>query len=800
MEPLLYDKESGITKLASLFSTAALSPDPNRWINLARSLAVQLRNPGIDWRDLTRALEHVRHNDLDAAVAGFFDRAALLAMRLSDSSTPPKASVEMLDACGPGVEPESMLRSVIAILQRQIPFDLVSFAEYYHGDEATTGTTLVRGRFAMDSGVEFQWPARWVDVPEGLARWAEGEVRWVADSEKFYEENPHAEVMRNNIVTREYEARRATSYLVAPLFDGNRVKAVLTLARRRDNSYGPFGQADQIKLDALSLESVLRRVQDAFEARTQVIAQELVGLFTPDAQPTELARQLVKKLSRGFGWEYVGLFRVNRARNMFEVVAEYDSHGELSFTTNYEQPLTAGMLGRTLDKGHALYVADVTQEPTPHDYIRVSDYHKSTLTFPIKIGLRADAEIEWILDLESSQFNAFPRPDQEVLRQVILEIERAVALWFEARLAAALLNVVEQGVVVLGGSTRIERANVAALKLLGLPKEHIFSRSDKRTDFKRYAADRTTREFLAGDQVSSVGMHLRLKGADGIIRTALAVASYRDEAFHRRVLLLADVEQAEWIGALKYMETAVRTVAAQAHGRLLLTGALLASAQKKLSAEDSSSARGLIDRASRNLSRADLPFERIASVFDVVSAPKRRNGFLDLAAELRRFWSLLPDDEVEHIELGFEPDKMLVVRGDPERLAFAFRSLLGHLLAVGTAESPLRVSLEEVGSKAFVKIVLTTQNSASIVSALSEEPLDSNQPDQIARVESMAFEVATHATEAVRKVMRAHAARLEVRREGGRTLVILGGMRIIRLEKSDKDSVDHSPGFEEVPV
>ena len=138
-------------------------------------------------------------------------------------------------------------------------------------------------------------------------------------------------------------------------------------------------------------------------------------------------------------------------------------------------------------------------------------------------------------------------------------------------------------------------------------------------------------ESLAGDQVSGAGIHLRLRGADQIVRTALAVASVPDEAFHRRVVLLVDVEQKEWVGALKYMDTAVRTVAAQAHGRLHLAGALLRNAQGKLPSD--SPAGALIDRAARNLSSADLPYERIASVFDVVAAPKGRNGFLDLAAE-----------------------------------------------------------------------------------------------------------------------------------------------------------------------
>ena len=74
MDPIFDDKRSGMAKLMSLFSTAALSQDPNRWINLARSLAVQLRSPSLDWRDLARALEQVRTTAAGPEASGLFDR------------------------------------------------------------------------------------------------------------------------------------------------------------------------------------------------------------------------------------------------------------------------------------------------------------------------------------------------------------------------------------------------------------------------------------------------------------------------------------------------------------------------------------------------------------------------------------------------------------------------------------------------------------------------------------------------------------------------------------------------------
>lgn len=811
MDPTTEERRSGIARLVSLFSNTQLGDEPNQWISLARSLAVQLRSPSVDWRDLARALEQVRSNAPSSSALAMFDRAALFAMRLAEFDTTPKASAEMLDACAPGVSPEDMLRSVVAILERQIPFDLVSYAEYYHSAEAAEGTTLVRGRFAMDGGTEFRWPARWVEIPGDIARWAEGDVRWVADSEEFYKEYPQAEDLRDNIVTREYERRGAASYLVAPLLDGGRVKAVLTLARRRNSPPGPFGRADQQKLEALLMERIVRRINEAFDMRAQVVAKDIIALFTPQAEPPVLAQKLVEKLCRGFEWEYIGLFRVNRAHEMFEVAAEHDANGKLKLPPTYEQPLSEGMLGKTLKAGHALYVPDVNRKSGTHNYIRVSPSHASALTFPIRIGPDPDAEIEWILDLESSQLNAFPFPEQELLRRTVVEVERAVALWFEARLATTLLNIVEQGVVVLGGRTRIERANAAALRMLGLPKDFDFSRNAalpvkaskknraRLRDFATYAADKTTREFVAGDQESGAGIHLRLRGADQVMRTALAVASYRDQAFHRRILLLADVEQAQWVGALKYMEAAVRAVAAQAHGRLALAGALLRSARGTLS--PNTKAFELLERAEGNLACADLPYERIASVFDVMLAPKLRHGFLDLAGELRRFRGALPPDEADSVQLDYEDDRTVIVVGDPERLAFVFRSLVGHLLAVRASDSPLKVSISVSQGRAFVNLAVSARDSASVAAGLTDvTPDEQNRPqDQIAHVESLAFAVATHAVDAIRKVIRAHRGKLTVERQNDEVIVCVGGLPVLPEGASTKVTGSAAPATKETP-
>jgi hypothetical protein len=89
----------------------------------------------------------------------------------------------------------------------------------------------------------------------------------------------------------------------------------------------------------------------------------------------------------------------------------------------------------------------------------------------------------------------------------------------------------------------------------------------------------------------------------------------------------------------------------------------------------------------------------------------------------------------------------------------------------------LKVSIDASRGKAFVNIVLTARDSASVVASLTEASPDEQAalPDQIALVESLAFAVATHAVDAIRIVLKAHGGKLQVTGQDGKVLVSVGG-------------------------
>ncbi len=743
----------GSNELVSALSQAASGTGD--WDILAHDVAGMLATPKLDWESLSMAKEHV-HSQLP-------DSATMLEAFVSKSADEAgrNASVEMFDACcAAGGDPVQMLREVRRILRSYLAFDVFTYIESYASPRKDM--TLIRGRFAMDGDAEFPWPARWMEIPTILMDRTEGANISISSLEDYYEKNPEARALQENPVSQEYSKRGIESYVSAMRMDGGRVAASLTLGRRAKTEPGPFGDTEQKYLNSFRLELVLRLIGEAFERRTVTRARAISALFTPRALPRPLANDCVRMIGEGFELEYVGLFRVNRARGQFEIVAQYDTEKSLKVEDGFVQKLDQGMLGHVLSEGKALYARDVRTKPPPFGYKQAAEAAASAMCLPLRLMRETSVEIEWILDLESTQLDAFPPPEQEALKHLVEEIERALQLWFEARLGSVLLDLVDQGVVVLGEGTRIERANKAARRLLGLMRDVPLPlpEADRYAHLEAYGADRASQEAIASGSIPASGEHLRLIGPDGIERPAMAGASYHDDAFHRHVWLLGDVENAAWVGSLKYMEMAVQTVMGQAHGNLMLAAALL---KRSLAGMDAAGPAYLsVEQALRCLTMAKIPYERVASVYDVISQPRRRTSELDLTAELLRFRDALPANEAATLTLDV-PDGPLLVGGDPERLSFALRSLLGYPLSISSADNLLRARLTANGAVAEIEVVLqhAIASMATIESEVDEVDGGDGGRDQIAYAESRAHALSGHGLGVIRVVVEAHNGEIQ---------------------------------------
>jgi putative methionine-R-sulfoxide reductase with GAF domain len=494
-------------------------------------------------------------------------------------------SLELHRACDPAESPEAMLDRVIHILRGFVPFDIATFAEYATDRSAKSAAdhVLVLGRYAVDDGKRFNWPARWLKVPSGILDWISGKELSVPNIDAFFQLGPAFDALRTNPVTQEYLTRNARSFVVSVLKKNGKPVVSLTLARKGGE---PFTGEHQRILENLKLDNTLGLVYTAYKSESAVFHQEIRDLFSQHLQPHVVAKVAVRRLCQHFRWDYAAIFRLAHARGRFELVQQHNaSTKRLLVTEGYTQAFDAGVLGRVLKSGRPIRVED-TSEGRKHGYIQIAPDARSCLCYPIVL----DNETEWILDCESSEVGAFQYPDELELGALIREAQNTIALWFETRLNRALIENVEQGVIVVNQANRITRLNALASQLLGASPsrsvgaasagKNIVDGSDSCVwgkDLKAFGADEEAKAVLASGHVAE--KPLRLRGADGVERYGVASSRDAEDAFNRRIWRLTDPKGWDWVTALEYMRVTVQGVAQQTRGPLLLANALVAKAR-----------------------------------------------------------------------------------------------------------------------------------------------------------------------------------------------------------------------------
>ena len=648
-------------------------------------------------------------------------------------------------------EPETILQNVFAVLREIVDFDIATYVEYQPGTDENA-PSLARARFAIDGSEPFTWPARWIEIDPALVKWMQGDHRLITDVNKFYKTKAGAKGLGKNPVVLQYKKRGAHSVVIVPRIDGGRLLGALNFARRTDKP--AFRMDEQDRLDRLGLDRIMRLVSEKLQVRHQQLAASVAGLFDFDSKTplTEIASKFVSLIGEGFGWEYVAIFRVARVRETFEVVAQYDATGgKLSVNPDHSQSLESGMMGKTRREGVVLRARNVRPphpEPegweSPHGYIRTNEAQSSAMCVPVKLG----QEVEWILDCESSQIDGFLQPDEDAIVKLVQDIERTIRLWFESRLSNALLNRVDQGVVVVDEHQRIERLNAAARQLLG--GKPLVGRV-----LADFAADDAARQVLASPGgLPASGLRIKLRSNGGREILVLASARVPVDAFNRRIWLFSDLDAKQWIVDLDHMREVVQDVAAQTRGSLLLANTLVRQAGHLVSSDDASqSAKHILERATRSLNKTDITYERLASSLEVIREPQRETKVapFSMHSALGALIQSLPAEDEAALKLNVPP-RLPPIQADSERMAFALRSIVGYLLSIRSpgANVELRAWTEGAG--------------VSLCAAIKNQPVPSSdatsaQPPTTASAEQAAM-AAERILMTARKIVESHGGRL----------------------------------------
>jgi hypothetical protein len=133
--------------------------------------------------------------------------------------------------------------------------------------------------------------------------------------------------------------------------------------------------------------------------------------------------------------------------------------------------------------------------------------------------------------------------------------------------------------------------------------------------------------------------------------------------------------------------------------------------------------------------------------------PLEPSSRFDALALLRHEIAILPSDDALAVSINATPNTRFFVSGWPDRLGFAFRSLLGALLAVrGEGAVPIEAVVESTGWLA-VRIALP--------GGRGHAPAPVDQEDPIAQGEERARQMVALAPEAIVSAVEQHGGTFE---------------------------------------
>lgn len=556
-------------------------------------------------------------------------------------------------------DPHILLRGVMQAIGSIVPYDLATFGVY--NEDMTLWRAL-----ASDPDQFQDWKIRWFQVDETILPWLEGGKSWAEDLAAFVNENaPSAD---RDTLQRVLE-QGLQSLLTFPIRKGpGQFRSSLSLLRV---GKGRYDEGAYTTLQLLGLNEALIAAETAFDRWRDDQKRKLKHDLARARGTQQLASVLATGIAECFAWDYVSVLEVDRLAGCFRLVAQHDASPDqrLRIPNNYTQPIDQGMLHAVLSTGDALIIPDTTVEPRPYGYMQIVQAQSSSMVVPVRVA----GHIEWMIDVESFQRNAFRGPDLDDLREIVQECEGVLNRRWQASLRYSLLNMTEQAVVITDHTDHIRLANERAGRIFGTKVEALLD-----TPLTVHFID-SSREALRTPFVSAP-TEVTIQRANGELIPAILTELMLSDDYGHRLFGLVTVSDSNWERDWRYLDETVSAVAQHTQVPLLLAARII----RKMLAEQSLSthSNNLLDSALKQLSKANLTYERMINALKVYQSTDDTPAPFDAFALLQKAVSVLPEGDKDCIVIEIDPALTFVLEGNEERLSFAFRSLLVHLLVL----------------------------------------------------------------------------------------------------------------------
>ncbi|MGY8663669.1 PAS domain-containing protein [Bradyrhizobium sp. UFLA05-109] len=617
-----------------------------------------------------------------------------------------RARADIYEACERYRDSKTLISRLFDILKRVIPFDLAIFGIY-------SDSMKYYRRLQTSPPQKGPDETRWSEIPPEFAQWILYEQPWASDLESYFDKFTTGAEVRQRPIVKRMIADGIKSFICLPVRQDNQVTTVLTLLSRER---GRYGAKDYDNLRSLPVEQALRMAGEWHRQRLAQLVRETVPCFAEAKSHRELAHIATRQLAMMFDWEHVSLFKANHLKQQFELLEHSETPcSGFALPTDYRQSFTEGLMGQALRDETHRSIDDTYELTLPYPYVRLHERSRSSLCIPIRL----EGTISWMLNIEDTATHAFHGTDLQGLLAIVAELSRTLDRLFQAHLTENILNLTDQGAVVIDAMGRIRDLNKAAEVLLGAPKQTLQGRP-----FVEFATPRS--EDVLAERSLTTERHLVLRDVNAACRPVIASLRVPSDDYDHKIWLLTDTAQQDWNIERRYLREAVHDVAQQTRVPLMIAGRLV-SRLAHLLADDEVHPRieEIISKALKQLGKADITYERLVGGLVGKRSLDEPRTPLNLAHMLDEVLSELPDDD--RLQVRSDVSGTPIVLAEQKAVEFVLKSILFYLLRKKPVERSVEVSVaaEPKGVRLHLSIAArkapTTSSPLDVVSRFEEE-------------------------------------------------------------------------------
>jgi PAS domain S-box-containing protein len=549
------------------------------------------------------------------------------------------------------------------------------------------GRRHLRTIYSTDASTQRRYPFKWWPIPNFIQKTLSSEVPRVIDIEAMFREPDYEKMAREDSAADDYRKSGVRYSLSIPIFQGKRVAAFIGIDTKEAR---PYDERDIELCRRLPLsQAVLVALHLEEEAKLRVCVDLVRELGANAADVHAVATSLTKTLARRFGWDHVAVFQHDEDNGSFRVLSQA-SGSQRKMNPKLVIPSDRGVVAQAFRTQAEINVPDIAEYLKLHAdqehpaYVVGVPGMASELAVPIP----GDTP-RWVLNVESRLQRAFASEEVETLRLLAVEaghiLERAALL----EMRDAILRSINDAVIETDRRGFIRRANPAAERLLGLGENELIGKP-----IAKFLADRELAAAIADIERFS-RRETDLTPHEGQPVSVLLSGSPLPKDLGGRVFVASDMTYEREVQRISALKDVFRNASLECRVPLALAANWLGQLPVPEGSEPA------VERALKQIRKADLPLERLLRLATPDSTASDRHDLVDLNLLVDEVVRELPDSDQVTIELHPTKGRALV-DASREGLRFCLESTLSFALRTKPQDKPVMVSVTVSRHKASI--------------------------------------------------------------------------------------------------